>query len=212
MRKCELCGAEIPKELETCSRCGFEFRRELRADARDEAVLERHKGKTVKVVNRDLKNRRTQLRAYLENLAAKSLSMEEVVSLINESLAFLQIPLEMGVEDTLVFDRDEKDFINLVAAALEDTDKENGTPTGATGTYIKLSNALHFLDQQDRAMRMIDQALLINPRDRSALLAKSMLLFFRKRYQPAKRCLEKLISEKDDEKARYLIELIDQIS
>lgn len=212
MRRCELCGEKNPRDAESCSRCGFEFRRELQADARDGALLDRHAGKPVKVVRRELRNKRAQMRAYLDNLAAKSLSRDEISSLVNESLAFLQIPLEMGVDDTLAFDADEGEFITMMADAIERADADRGGPGASAGTYIRLSNALHFLDQQERAMRMAESALLINPKDPGALLAKAMLLFAEKKYPQARRCLEKLAAGSAHPNARYLVELIDQMS
>jgi tetratricopeptide (TPR) repeat protein len=211
MRRCELCGAENAADAETCSRCGFEFRTEILADSRNEALLDRHRGKAVRVVRRELKNKRSRLMAYLENLDAKRLSTEEIVTLVNDSLAFLQIPLEMDVEDGLAFDAEESAFIERMAEALEKLDS-CGSPAAAPGTYVRLSNALHFLGQQDRAIQMADRALLINPRDGSALLAKASLLFSQRRYAQAKRCLEKLLAEREDDRARCLLDLIEQMA
>ncbi|MBA3046678.1 MAG: hypothetical protein KKH41_07205 [Candidatus Thermoplasmatota archaeon] len=212
MVTCELCGAENTKGLETCSRCGFVFRKEVRADIRDSAILKRHKGKTLENVNRDLKNAQAKFTAYLDNMAARRLSREELSSLLDDALAYLLIPLTMGVEDELKFNQQEKQFINQVVENLEIADMENGVPVGTPGTYIRLSNALQALDEPEIAMTMIDRALLLNPRNRDAMLSRAKLLFYTKRYAQARKYLEKILKSGDDEKARYLIELIDQIS
>jgi tetratricopeptide (TPR) repeat protein len=211
MRKCELCGAEIPKKLETCSRCGFEFQKEIRSDVRDRAILDKHEGKTVENVNRDMKNRQAQLMAHLDNMAAKNLSVEELVSLLDESLTFLQIPLALGVEDELRFNTEEKKFISQVANNLETADSENNGPVGTSGTYTRLSNALQSMGEHERAMQMIEKALLINPKDRDAMFGKAKLLFYGKKYEASKKCLERLTSAGGDKNAKYLSELIEQI-
>jgi tetratricopeptide (TPR) repeat protein len=211
MSICELCGAKISKKLETCPRCGFEFQMEIRSDVRDKAILDKHEGKTVENVNRDLKNRQAQLMAHLDNLAAKSLSVEELVSLLDESLTFLQIPLALGVEDELRFNMEEKTFICQIAINLEMADTDNNGPVGTSGTYIRLSNALQSMGEQDRAMRMIEMALLINPRDQDAMYGKAKLLFYGKKYEASKKCLERLMAAGGDKNAKYLSELIEQI-
>ncbi|MFO7619175.1 MAG: hypothetical protein R6W91_05915 [Thermoplasmata archaeon] len=212
MRTCDLCGAEVPKELEACSRCGFVFQKEIRADVRDRAILKAHAGKSVDAVNRDMKNARAQLSAYLENLNAKSLSKEELSSLLDDALSFLRIPLELGVGDELRFDAREKEFISMVAGNLERADLENGGPVGTPGTYIRISNALLAMEEPDRAMSMIDKALLLNPRDSAAMFSRAKLLFYAKKYALAKKCLEKIVAACDHENAKYLIELIEQMS
>jgi tetratricopeptide (TPR) repeat protein len=211
MRICELCGAEIPKKLETCSRCGFVFQKEIRSDVRDRAILDKHMGKTVDDVNRDMKNRQAQIMAHLDNMVAKSLSVEELVSLLDESLAFLQIPLVLGVEDELRFNVEEKKFIELIAKNLEMADSENNGPVGTTGTYTRLSNALQSMGEHERAMQMIEKALFINPRDRDAMFGKAKMLFYGKKYDASKKCLEKLMATGSDKNAKYLSELIEQI-
>ena len=60
-------------------------------------------------------------------------------------------------------------------------------------------------------MRMIEKALLINPRDRDSLYGKAKLLFQAKRYEAARKCLDKVISTGGDDNAKYLAELIDQL-
>lgn len=211
MKTCELCGAEIPENLKVCSRCGFEFQKEIRRDSRDRALLERNAGASVEEVRRDLRDRQAKLTAYMENLAAKSLAAEELSSLMDESLTYLQIPLVLGVEDELRLDGGEKEFVGLVTRCLGNADSLNGGPVGTAGTYIKLSNALQSLGETETAMLMIDKALLINPRDRAAQFGKAKLLFYAKRYDAAKKCLEKLIAAGDDDNARYLSELIEQL-
>ena len=116
------------------------------------------------------------------------------------------------MEDVLDFDDDERDFLNAVTDAQDRLDTQSGSPAGTVVMYIRLSNALHHLGMEEKAVQMIDRALLINPRERDALFAKSMLLFFGKKYAEARRCLDKLIADRDDENARYLAELIEQIS
>ncbi|MDO9536887.1 MAG: tetratricopeptide repeat protein [Thermoplasmata archaeon] len=212
MKSCELCGANVSKKLERCTRCGFEFHKEIRSDARDKAILKKHGGKSVDSVNRDLKNRQAQLTAYLENIAAKSFTREETVSFLDEALTFLQIPLSMGVDDELKFNSDEKKFIELVAHHIESADIENGGPIGRPEAYVRLSNVLQSLGEQEPAMQMIEKALLINPKDSDAMFAKAKLLFRSKNYEIARKCLDKIIGSGEDEKARYLVELIDQIS
>ncbi len=211
MKKCELCGAEIPKELKECSRCGFEFQKEIRADSRDRALLKRHAGMDVEDVKRELRNSRAKLTAYLDNLAAKSLSKEELVSLVDESLKYLQIPLALSVDDELKFDENEAEFIELINRYLANADSQNNRPVGTKVTYIKLSNALTSLGRHGEAINMIEKALLINPRDRDALYCKAKLLFNMHKYDAAKKCLEKLISSGKNEDARYLSELINQL-
>jgi len=149
--------------------------------------------------------------AYLDNLAAKSLSREELVSLLDESLAFLQIPLVLGVEDDLKFNKDERTFIGKVADNLDFADSEHNGPIGTSATYIRLSNALQSMGEEGRAMLMIEKALLINPKDRNAMFGKAKLLFYSKKYDASKKCLERLIGSGDDKNAKYLSELIEQI-
>jgi tetratricopeptide (TPR) repeat protein len=211
MRKCELCGAEIANESKACSRCGFEFQMEIRADSRDKALLERHAGMDVDEVKRELKNIQAKLTAYLDNMAAKSLSKEELVSVMDESLKYLQIPLALSVDDELRFEESEIKFIELISGCLANADSQNNRPVGSKVTYIKMSNALMALGRQGEAVDMIEKALLINPRDRDALYCKAALLFNMQKYDAAKKCLEKLISSGDREDARYLSELINQL-
>ena len=212
MKLCDLCGAEVSKKLDKCTRCGFEFQKEIKSDVRDRAILKKHYGKTVDIVKRDLKNRQAQLSAYLDNISAKSLSNEELVTLLDDALSFLQIPSVMGVEDELKFDDDETKFIRLVTSSLENADSENNMPVGSTSTYIRLSNTLHSMGDANKAMAMIEKALLINPRDLDATYAKAKLLFYAKKYDLAKKCLERLISKGNDDKAKYLFELIEQLN
>jgi tetratricopeptide (TPR) repeat protein len=149
--------------------------------------------------------------AYLDNLAAKSLTMEELVSLLDDSLIFLEIPLALGVEDELRFNIEEKKFISQVARNLEIADSDNIGPVGTTGTYIRLSNALQSMGEHARAMQMIGKALLINPRDQNAMFGKAKLLFYDKKYDASKKCLERLMATGGDKNAKYLSELIVQI-
>jgi len=212
MKRCDLCGAEIPKGATVCSRCGFEFQKEIRSDVRDAAILRKHGQKSVEEVNRELKNAQTRLTAYLDNMAARGLSKDELVALLDDALGFLQVPLSMGVEDVLRFNQQETGFIHLLASSLEKADEDNGTPVGTTGTYIRMSNALQALGMTENAMRMIENALLINPRDRDAMFARAILLFHAKKYPAARKCLEKIITATENEKAKYMLELIDQMS
>jgi tetratricopeptide (TPR) repeat protein len=184
---------------------------EIRADSRDKALLERHAGMDVDEVKRELKKSQAILTAYLDNMAAKSLSVEELVSLMDESLSYLRIPLALRLEDELKFDKNEARFISLLSGCLANADSQNNRPVGSKVTYIKMSNALMALGRQGEAVDMIERALLINPRDRDALYCKAALLFNMQKYDAAKKCLEKLISSGDDEDARYLSELINQL-
>ena len=198
--------------LETCSRCGFVFPKEVRADVRDSAILGKHAGKSVEKVNRDLRNARAQLTAYLDNMAAKRLSREEMATLTDEALAFLQIPLSIGVDDELRLNSQEREFVNLIVKNLEAADLENNGPVGTSGAYTRLSNALQSMGEQESAMRMIEKALLLRPKDMDAMFAKAKLLFYSKKYAQARKSLEKIISAGGHENAMYLVELIDQIS
>lgn len=211
MKKCELCGAEVQTDLKACSRCGFEFQRQIRADSRDRALLERHTGKEVEDVKRELRKSQSKLAAYLDNIKARELSIEELVPLVDESLKNLQIPLILGAEDELKFNREEVEFIGLISGCLVNADLKSGRPVGNEVTYIKLSNALMSLGKHGEALAMIEKALLINPRDRDALYCKAKLLFDMQRYGAAKKCLDKLTASGNDDNARYLSELIDQL-
>jgi tetratricopeptide (TPR) repeat protein len=212
MSNCELCGANLKKKSDRCPRCGFVFQKEVRADSRDKAILEKHEGKSVDTVNRALKDGRAKLAAYLDNVVAKNLSREELVSLLDESLAYLQVPQAMGVDDVLRFDDDEKMFIVQISKHLEQMDGARGEPNGTLGTYVRLSNALHSLGDANEAMRMIEKALLINPKDRDAMFSRAKLLLTARKYQAARRCLEKIIAaDPGDDDARSLAELIEQL-
>ncbi len=212
MKRCDLCGADVENGLVACTRCGFVFHLEINSDVRDEAILGKHAGKSVETVHRDIRNARAKFAAYLDNMAAKSLSREEMASLLDDALTFLQIPLSMGVEDELRFDDSETEFIFLVLKNLEQVDSDHGGPAGTPGTYIRMANALQAMGKSDISMRMIDCALLLNPRDREAMFTRAKLLFHSKKYQQAKKCLEKISAANISEDARYLLELIDQIS
>lgn len=212
MRKCELCGAETSESLPACPRCGFEFQREIRSDTRDRAILEKHGGKSVDNVKRDIRNRQARFTAYLENLSAKNLSPEELVTLLNDALTFLEIPLALGAEDELKFESAEREFINLMAVNLDRADAVHGMPIGSGATYVRFSNAFLSMGEPVRAMAMIERGLLINPKDRDAIFGKAILLFRLKKYDAAKKCLERLVSAGADENVRYLYELMDQMS
>jgi tetratricopeptide (TPR) repeat protein len=212
MKKCDLCGADVENGTVECTRCGFVFHLEISSDMRDVAILNKHAGKSVEKVHRDIRNARAKFTAYLDNMAAKSLSPEEVASLVDEALSYMQIPLSMGVEDELRFDHGETEFISLVVENLDRIDQENGNPVGTSGTYIRLANALQAMGEPEKSMRMIESALLLNPRDREAMFTKAKLLFQSKKYPQARKCLEKLSATEISEDARYLLELIDQIS
>ena len=211
MKCCDLCRAESDNEAQCCSRCGFDFPKVIRSDIRDEAILKKYEGKSVEEVKKELKIKQTRLQTYLENMDTNSLKKEELVALLEESLAFLRVPNILGVEDELNFSQQEEGFIMLMQRIQETADMENGGPISTSATYIKMANALHSLEHPDMSMNMITKALLINPNNQDALFTKSKLLFYAKDYATAKRCLEKLMEKGEHLKAGYLVELIDQI-
>ena len=90
-------------------------------------------------------------------------------------------------------------------------DVRYGSPVASSGSYVRLTNALHCLEQMPAAMAMIEKALLIDPNSADALYGKAKLLFFEKRYEKANIYLTKLTSKKEHQKALYLAELIDQL-
>ena len=211
MKCCDLCGAENQENDNTCLRCGFEFPMAIRSDIRDEAILKKHEGKCVEKVKIDLKNRHVQLRSYLENIEARSLTKEDLVSLLDESLAFLQVPLVMKVEDELKFNQNEKEFITIMADTVEKLDIDNRGPTATAGTYVKLTNALMFMEKTKRARDMLDKALLINPNNLDVQYGKAKLLFSIKDYEAAKKVLKKIKEKGEYVPADLLLELILQI-
>ena len=212
MKGCELCGAENEDNAETCSRCGFEFPKAIRSDIRDKAILEKHQGKSLDQVKVELKEKQAQMRSYLENVEAKEIEKGEMVALLDGALEFLKVPYILGVEDELAFSQDEAGFIELMLSIIEKADAEHGGPIATSGTYIRMANALHAMDDSDNAMKMIEKALLINPQDKDGQYARAKLLFYAKDYKAAKRCLEKLMEKGEHPKAGYLAELIEQIS
>ena len=212
MKCCDLCGADNQDETNICSRCGFEFPLVIRSDIRDEAILKKYNGKSLEEVKRVLKMQQTLLRSFLENLDAKELNKEELVTLLDDALAFLRIPITLGVDDEILFSQQEASFIKLMLTILNRVDSENGGPIATSNTYIKMANALKAMEEPAHAMNMIEKALLINPQDKDALFVKAKLLFYAKDYGTAKRCLEKLMEKGEHPKASYLVALIEQIS
>ena len=211
MRKCELCGANTPDNLSACQRCGFEFPLEIRSDIRNKELLKKHKGKEAAALKKDLRERLNQLSGYIANLDLKNLKSDEINSLIEEGLTFLHIPIAIGIGDELSFSNGEREFILLMAEKVDMADVRYGSPVASSGSYVRLTNALHCLEQMPAAMAMIDKALLIDPNSADALYGKAKLLFFEKRYEKANRYLTKLTSKKDHQKALYLAELIGQL-
>ena len=211
MRKCELCGADTPDNLSACQRCGFEFPLEIRSDIRNIELLKKHKGKEAAALKKDLRERLNQLSGYIANLDLKNLKSDEINSLIEEGLTFLHIPMAIGIGDELTFSNDEREFILLMAEKVDMADVRYGSPVASSGSYVRLTNALHCLEQMPAAMAMIDKALLIDPNSADALFGKAKLLFFEKRYEKANRYLTKLTSKKEHQKALYLAELIGQL-
>ena len=212
MKCCDLCGAENQDETKTCLRCGFEFPLVIRSDIRDEAILKKYDGKSLEEVKRVLKTQQTLLRSFLENIDAKALRKEELVTLLDDALGFLRIPVALGVEDEILFSQQEASFIKLMLTILNRVDSDNGGPIATSNTYIKMANALQAMEEPGHAMNMIEKALLINPQDKDALFVKAKLLFYIKDYDAAKRCLEKLMEKGEHPKASYLVELIDQLN
>lgn len=212
MKSCELCGAENGDDAERCIRCGFDFPRAIRSDIRDEAILKKYKGKSLEEVKRELKIKQTRLRSYLENMDVKALNRQELLALLEESLGFLRVPVIMGVDDELNFSQQETSFILLMHRILKKADAENHEPVSSFSVYIKMANALHSMNYPEQSMDMINKALLINPNDQDALFTKAKLLFYIKDYEPAKRCLGKLMEKGENPKANYLAELIDQMA
>ena len=212
MKCCDLCGAENQDNDKTCLRCGFEFPLTIRSDIRDEAILKKYDGKSLEYVKLEIKKQQNLLKSYLENMDIKDLKKEDLVSLLDDALGFLRVPLVLGVEDELLFSRQEGGFIRLMQTILNRADTDNGGPIATSRTYIRMANALNSMEETAGAMSMIEKALLINPQDKDALYGKSKLLFYAKEYKAAKRCLEKLIERGEHPKAEYLAELIDQIA
>ncbi len=212
MKCCDLCGAESDEEAKCCVRCGFDFPKTIRSDIRDEAILKKYEGKSVEEVKRELKIKQVRLRSYLENMDAKALKKEELVSLLEESLGFLRVPIILGVDDELNFSKQEISFILLIHRIQEKADIESGGPISTSTIYTRMANALQIMNYPDESMDMINKALLINPNNQDALFAKSKLLFYAKDYAAAKRCLEKLMEKGEHPNAGYLVELIDQIA
>ena len=212
MKCCDLCGAENQDETNICSRCGFEFPLIIRSDIRDEAILKKYDGKSLEEVKRVLKMQQTLLRSFLENLDAKALNKEELVTLLDDALAFLRIPITLGVDDEIQFSQQEASFIKLMLTILNRVDSENGGPIATSNTYIKMANGLQAMEEPGHAISMIEKALLINPQDKDALFVKAKLLFYAKDYDTAKRCLEKLMEKGEHPKASYLVELINQLT
>ena len=212
MKTCDLCGADNKEGIETCHRCGFEFPKTISSDMRDKAILSKYDGQDLDQVRKELNKQQTRMRAYLENMDAKSLKKEELVSLLDQALSFMKVPNTIGVDDELNFSKDESNLIKLLFRILERADHDHGTPIATSGTYIRMSNALFFLDEAGLARDMVEKALLINPNNADAQYSKAKLLFYEKDYQGARRCLGKLIEKGQHPKAGYLAELIDQLS
>ena len=212
MKSCDLCGAENGDDAERCIRCGFDFPRVIQSDIRDEVILKKYEGKSLDEVKRELRIKQSRLRSYLENMDTKNLDRQELLALLEESLGFLRVPLVMGVDDELNFSQQETSFILLIQRIQEKADSDNMGPISSSATYIRMANALHSMDFQEGSMNMINKALLINPNDLDALFTKAKLLFYVKDYEPARRCLTRIMDKGKNPKAAYLAELIDQIS
>ena len=173
--------------------------------------MKKHKGKEAAALKKDLRERLNQLSGYIANLDLKNLKSDEINSLIEEGLTFLHIPMAIGIGDELTFSNDEREFILLMAEKVDMADVRYGSPVASSGSYVRLTNALHCLEQAPAAMAMIEKALLIDPNSADALYGKAKLLFFEKSYEKANIYLTKLTSKKEHQKALYLAELIDQL-
>ncbi len=213
MNSCELCGAQAEDGQKTCPRCGFEFPEVVRSDIRDEKILERYKEKPLETVKRDLRDKLSQMISYFENVDLGQMDVNDLTAFVDEALAFLHVPVTLGLGDEMNFNEREEILILVTVSKLEEADNISGRPLASTRSYIRLANALNCLGECSRAMEMIDKALLKEPNNIDALFGKAILNFNEKKYEEAKRYLEKLMAKTEaHSKALYLAEMIDQLS
>ena len=208
MRVCELCGETVSEDEGSCSRCGFEFPQEVFSDSRDASILEKHNGKSVDVIKKELSERIL----YFRNLDAQSLMPAEFSALVEEAVSFLHIPVVIGFGDELRLDEKEKELILAMWERLAETRASVDAHNIRTESYMKLSNALFCLEYKEKAMELLDMAIFRDPNDPDALYNKAKLLFFEKKYDESKRYLAKVTSKcPDREDAKYLAEMLEQL-
>jgi tetratricopeptide (TPR) repeat protein len=212
MKNCELCGAILEGEMAACPRCGFEFPKKVYSDIRDNALLKKYEGKTIETVQHDLKDKTSLLTSHFENLDMNEYTTKEIITSVEETLDFLQIPTVIGLGHELKFtDREEK-LINALMSKLEQVESDQGSPVASARAYTKLANATHCLGDVKTALKMVNKALLKEPNNPDALFGKAKLLFYEKKYNEAKRYLDKLLAKsKKDQNSLYLAEMIEQI-
>lgn len=212
MKKCELCGAILEGEMTACPRCGFEFPKKVYSDIRDEALLKKYEGKPIDTVRHNLKDRTSLMTSHFENMDMNEYTTKEIITSVEETLDFLQIPTVIGLGHELSFtDREEK-LIKALISKLEHIESNQSSPVVSARAYTKLANATHCLGDMKTALEMVNKALLKEPNNPDALFGKAKLLFYEKKYEEAKRYLDKLLAKsKKDQNSIYLAEMIEQI-
>ena len=212
MKTCELCGASIDNGQEKCPRCGFEIPKKVYFDVRDQSIPKKYKDIAVETVKHDIKDKTSLFTSHFENLDVNNSTPEDITASVEEVLDFLQIPMIIGLGDELKFTEREEKLIRTLIEKLERSEIVHGVSVASARSYIKLANAAHCLGDAKKAMNMINKALLGGPNNPDALFGKAKLLFYEKRYDDAKRYLDKLLAKtKKDSKSMYLAEMIEQI-
>ena len=213
MKKCELCNEEVPKDQTSCSRCGFDFPPEVRADKRDKSILKKHDGKPAGEIKRDLSERFSKYVSYFENLGPDSSRPDEFSAFVEEAVAHLHIPIVIGMGDEMKFSEKEVTVIKTIARRLLDPQSANLLPRVRTETFMRLSNAMYCLKDPTWAMSLVELAIQRNPNDADALFNKAKLLFYDKKYDKAKAFLNKVkMKDPEREDAQYLAEMLAQLS
>ncbi len=210
---CELCGEEVPKGSDKCSRCGFDFPSEVTSDTRDQAILSKNDGREASDIKKGLAERFSKYISFFENMDPNSIRPGEFSSFVEEAVSHLHIPATIELDDDIKFNDKEKQVILVISRRLLDPDALELVSRVRTRTMIMLANGLYSLEMPAESMQMVNMAVHRDPKDMDALYGKAKILLFEKKYAASKRCLEKIINRQPDrDEAKYLLEMIEQIS
>jgi len=211
MRKCELCGEEVPKGSSKCSRCGFEFPPEITSDARNEVILSKHDGKEPEDIKKGLEQRFSMYISYFNNLIPGSIDSHEFAAFVEEAVSHLHIPHILELGHVLSFNDKEEKIISTISERVLSPNSPELPTFIQTRTMIMLANGLYSLEMKERSLKMAELAVQRDPRDMDAQFGRAKLLFFEKDYTRARKCLEKVLARDPDRgDVKALLEMMEQ--
>jgi len=205
MDKCPLCGGEINDGV--CSMCGYVMG-SYDIEVPENGNVERSSDKKNIQISKAIMTLRSALLTDYE--------VEEIRSAVSSSVEVMDIPLSLNVSKDITLNEKERELIKATDGYFKSRVIPGDIVTNIlkrSDISTKIGNAFFYLEEYDKALKYYNSTLTGYPRNEEAMYNKAYTLFTMERFEVSKKVLKKILNiDPENEKARYLLELVGQMS